>query len=227
MRYTVTLNTQWTYQKKEISYRHRMGYSIITVQILLILLVRLLPALQPGERPLVINERTIDSVIELIEPTRQGRVLPAPPRPSVLPPEPVDILLDDDIIVLPEPVASANGEVSAAVAPQGIPVENPATPASVTRIVEAITPDFVRQNRVRLEVTVRFLVSVEGSVDQAEIIRVRKQSSSEMTMADVPVDEYDISDAIYRAALQWRFRPARHEGRAVRTYSTHIFRLGG
>jgi len=225
-RYSVALNTNWTYQRSETAYRHRIGYSIVAIQILGILLFRYLPAIQPGDDRPVFNERIVDTTIELIEPTRQGRPIPAPPRPSLLPPQPSDIILEDEIIEIAEPKDPNEGEPQAPPSPPGIPVENPAQPASVVRIVEAITPEQIRSDNIRLEVAVRFLISEEGRVDDITIIRVRKQDRNGASFTDIPLGEYEIAEAIRRAAMQWRFRPARHQGIEVRSYSTHFFTLG-
>jgi hypothetical protein len=221
------LNTNRTYQRSESAYRHRIGYSIVAVQILAIVLFRYLPAVQPGEDPLIFNERIAEIDIELIEPTRQGRLVPAPPRPVMLPPEPSDVILEDEIIELAEPQAAGEGEPDSTPGPTGIFVENPGIPPSVVRIVEAITPDQIRRENIRLEVAVRFLISDEGNVEDITIERVRKQERGNADFTEIPPDEYEISEAIRRAAMQWRFRPARHEGMAVSTYSTHFFTLGG
>lgn len=226
-RYSVALNTNRTYQRSETAYRHRIGYSIVAVQILTIVLFRFLPAVQPGEDPLIFNERIAEIDIELIEPTMQGRLVPAPPRPVMLPPVPSDVILEDEIIDLAEPQTDGEGEPDSPPAPPGIFVENPGIPPSVVRIVEAITPDRIRSENIRLEVAVRFLISEEGNVEDITINRVRKQERGSANFMEIPPDEYDISEAIRRAAMQWRFRPARHEGIAVSTYSIHFFILGG
>jgi hypothetical protein len=210
-----------------MAYRHRIGYSIIAVQILTIVLFRFFPAIQPGEDPPVFTERIAVTDIELIEPTRQGRLLPAPPRPVMLPPVPSDVILEDEIIELAEPQTAGESEPDAPTGPSGIFVENPGILPSVVRIVEAITPDRIRSENIRLEVAVRFLISEEGNVEDITINRVRKQERGSAGYTEIPPDEYDISEAIRRAAMQWRFRPARHEGIAVSTYSIHFFTLGG
>jgi hypothetical protein len=210
-----------------MAYRHRIGYSIIAVQILTIVLFRYLPAIQPGDIPPVFTERRAVTDIELIEPTRQGRLLPAPPRPVTLPPVPSDVILEDVIIELAEPQTTGEDEPDTPPGPSGMFVENPGEPPSVVRIVEAITPDRIRSEKIRLEVAVRFLISEEGNVKDILIKRVRKQDGGSDGFTEIPADEYEISEAIRRAAMQWRFRPARHEGMAVSTYSTHFFTLGG
>jgi hypothetical protein len=226
MRYIDALSTSSTYQRKEIAYKHRIGLSIIAVQLFAILLVRWLPAFQTSDSPVVFDERQIDTVIELIEPTRHGRPVPAPPRPSSLPPEPVDILLEEDIVFIDFPQPDADGPPEASPEPPGIPVGNPANPATVVRIVEAITPEQVKRENIRLEVSVRFLVSAEGDVDEIDIVRVRKYEPGSTTFSEIDPDEYGITTAIHRAAFQWRFRPARDGGNSVRSYSSHIFTLG-
>lgn len=215
-----------TYHRKETAYKHRIGLSIIAVQLFAIILFRYLPAIQPADDPVVFNERQIDSVIELIEPTRHGRLLPAPPRPSTLPPEPTDILLEDELITIDIPQMQGEGVPDAAPESPGIPVSNPTNPATVVRIVEAITPVQVRRDNVRLEVSVRFLISTDGDVDEIHILSVKKYSPGAFQYDEIRPDEYGISEAIQRAAMQWRFRPARNDGITVRSYSTHIFTLG-
>jgi hypothetical protein len=221
------LNTNRTYQRRETAYRHRIGYSIVAVQILTIVLFRFLPAIQADEAPPFFTERIEETDIELIEPTRQGRLVPAPPRPVMVPPEPSDVILEDVIIELAEPQTAGEGEPDSPPGPPGMFVENPGIPPSVVRIVEAITPDRIRRDNIRLEVTVRFLISEDGSVEDITIKRVRKQERGSTSFTEIPPEEYDIAEAIRRAAMQWRFRPARHEGMAVSTYSTHFFTLGG
>lgn len=221
------MNSNTTYRHSETVYRHRIGYSIATIQILAILLFRYLPVFDPLETQPVFSEQISERDIELIEPTRQGRPIPAPPRPSALPPEPTDVILEEEIIEIEEPRATGDDPGQSASGSPGTPVENPDQPPSVIRIVEAITPGEVRRDNIRLEVAVRFLITDEGIVDDITITRVRKQGKSAEGFTEIPLFEYDITDAIRRAAMQWRFRPARHEGMTVPAYSTHFFTLGG
>jgi periplasmic protein TonB len=200
--------------------------SIIAVQLFAIMLVWYLPVNRIEDKPFVVNERQIDTVIELIEPTRHGRLVPAPPRPSALPPVPQDVILEDEIITIATPERNEIGEPEAVSEIPGIPVENPTNPATVVRIVEAITPDEIKRENIRLEVAVRFLVSSEGDVDEIDIVGVKKYRGTQNLYEEIGMDDYEIAGAIQRAAMQWRFRPARHDGMDVRSYSTHIFTLG-
>jgi len=101
-------------------------------------------------------------------------------------------------------------------------VGNPQVPPTVVRIVEASAPDAVPDEyRGNLEMIVNFLVDENGDVEEASIEEIRRYTNGDYEV--MPFIQYGLMDAVIRAALQWRFRPARQDGEPVRAYTRQRF----
>ena len=89
--------------------------------------------------------------------------------------------------------------------------------------MEASSPDDVPPElKGNIEMIVNFLVDKDGRVEEASIVEIRKYSGD----GDYEVlefIEYGLMDAVLRAALQWRFRPARQDGEPVRAFTRQRF----
>jgi len=166
--------------------------------------------------------------LEMIEQTRQAAKPPAPPTP--LPPVvvPDDVVLDfeevdpsEEITVEEEGDEEGEGEIAGprlvAQADQG------------PRPIRFVEPEYsaeARKRKVKATILVEVLVDELGRVLQTRIIdRFVYENKGD---PPVPVSQigYGLEEAALAAAERWRFRPARHGGRAVQTYTTLTFRFG-
>jgi hypothetical protein len=212
----------------ETEYRIRIMYGLIFVLVGMILTFRLWPVTeitveQPQE--IVFTE---DVLIDDIEITRQQSAPPPPPRPQVPQPVPVDEIIEDVIEIdtelqlvdfpeLPDDFGTGiDGD-------EEVIVSNPQLPPSVVRIVEPSVPELPNELRGRIEMVVNFLVNSDGTVEEASIVEVRKYDENREEYEVLPFIQYGLMGATLEAALNWRFRAARHDGAGVRTYTTATF----
>ncbi len=213
----------------ELMYRHSILYGIVLILVCLILMVRFWPVKEKNIQEMEEFVFQEEVLIDEIEITRQQPATPPPPRPIVPQPEPVDEIIEDDIDFDPEldladlpdlPDEYGTGRYG----DDDIIVSDPQLPPSVVRIVEPSVPEMPEELRGRIEMIVNFLVNEDGSVEEASIVEIRKYNSDNRDEYEVlPFIQYGLMGATLEAALNWRFRAARHEGNQVRTYSTHRF----
>lgn len=214
--------------QKEVAYRHRVMSGIVVVQLLFILLVRFWPveeiSIRDYEPPPFDDQVLIDD----IEITRHHSSPPPPPRPVMPQPEPSDEIVEDiiefdrtlDLVDLPELPEDRGSGIDG---DEDIIVSEPQLPPSVVYIVEPSVPQLPDTLRGRIEMVVNFLVNRDGSVEEASIMQIRKYDVQRRSYEVLPFIEYGLMGATLEAALNWRFRAARHEGVGVRTYTTATF----
>ncbi len=212
---------------EEQGYRIRVLSGLVTILILMILLVRFWPvkekAVEETEEIVFQDEILIDD----IEITRQVSSPPPPPRPMIPQPVPDDEIIEVELDLdaemdLPD-MPELPPELGTAVGDEAAIVSNPQLPPSVVRIVEPSVPELPDDLRGRIEMVVSFLVNDDGSVEDATIVEIRKYSNDRSDYETLPFIQYGLMNATLEAALNWRFRAARHEGRGVRTYTTATF----
>lgn len=151
---------------------------------------------------------------------------PAPPEPEEEPPpprpEPAELFVPD--LARPRPAAPAALEVSLRVEPLALlgpttggelifsEAELDQAPVAVVR-GEPPYPYKARQRRIEGEVTVKFLVAADGSVERVQIV------------ASEPEGLFD--DAVREAVARWRFEPGRIGGQPVAAWvvNTIVFDL--
>jgi hypothetical protein len=209
-------------------YRHRIMYGLIVVMSTMILLIKFWP----------VEEKSIERIDEIVyhdevlidemEITRQQSAPPPPPRPQVPQPVPDDEIIEDDLELevelnlvdfpdLPEDFGTGlDGD-------EQVIVSNPQLPPSVVRIVEPSVPDLPNELRGRIEMVVNFLVNKDGTVEEASIVEIRKYNENRDDYEVLPFIQYGLMDATLKAALNWRFRAARHDGIGVSTFTTATF----
>jgi hypothetical protein len=102
-------------------------------------------------------------------------------------------------------------------------VSNPQIPPTVVRIVEAAAPDQVPDEyRGKLEMIVNFLVDTNGEVEEVSIMEIRLYKV-DGSYEQLPFVQYGLMDAVLKAAMQWRFRPARQDGETVKAFTRQRF----
>ncbi|MEM8557234.1 MAG: energy transducer TonB [Bacteroidota bacterium] len=162
---------------------------------------------------------------------------PPPPPPSLLPPVevPDDVEIEVEDLDFEEPTLDLPTEIAIPDAParEATPAPAPAAPAFVERpqrspsqiSMSAPTyPDEARRAGIRARVRVQVLVSEGGQVAEAEVVeRILLRGDNEEFVDAIG---YGVEEAALEAARRERFRPARHEGARVRTYTTITYSVG-
>lgn len=210
-------------------YRNLVLVSMVIVELGFILLFRLWPK-TVYEPQIDVNFQEEEVVaLEEVQVTRQESSPPPPPKPQVPVPVPNDQIVEEDIdfdteldletLPLPE-----EGVGSGLTGDEDRIVGNPQVPPSVVRIVEATAPKGVPQNfEGRLEMIVNFLVDTEGDVEEVSIREIRLYNENGTDFEQLEFVQYGLMDAVLKAAMQWRFRPARQNGEPVRAFTTQRF----
>lgn len=176
--------------------------------------------------------------LELIEPTRQTPRA-APPPPPTLPPieVPDDVPIPDEVIEFEELDTAPSLEPVVAEAPPGPEEEEgpeEAGPVFVEsadvrpRIVGPVLPDYPREAErrdIRARVRVRLLIDERGRIQETNITDrfLLDKKDREERVAEIG---YGVEAAALDAVQRMRFRPGRHGGRPVQTYTTITVSVG-
>jgi len=163
--------------------------------------------------------------------TRQAGSPPAPPQPQVPVPVPNDEIVPEKIDLPENNQLSELPSESEYRGPGGTGDDNkvysnPQKPPSLIKIVEPVVPEAAKKAGVKVEVRVSFLVNKQGNVDEATIARIKLFDKNGRVYKIVDHIGYDIPEATLKAALQWKFHPARQNGHPVKAYTEHIFSYG-
>ncbi len=167
-------------------------------------------------------------ILDEIEITRQETSPPPPPRPQMPNPVPQDEIIDIEIefdmdLDLPELPDLDPGFGTGQTGSEPRIVSNPQIPPTVVRIVEATAPERVPEEyRGKLEMIVNFLVDENGEVEEVSIMEIRLYDDDGQ-YEQLPFVQYGLMDAVLRAAMQWRFRPARQDGETVKAFTRQRF----
>ena len=170
-----------------------------------------------NEEPLSADEFIIAQL-----PASVQRVAPPAPRSDV--PVPDDEVVDMEVD-LELDCGGGGGDLERIALPgeDEIFVETPEYEPTVRRIVEPVTPVSARQDGIRMQILVRFLVGGDGRVIEAEIEQMLRYNEQSDSFEPVSETGYGFREITLRAARQWLFHPARHDGQQVRSYTTHRF----
>lgn len=210
-------------------YRNLVLVSIILVELGFIFLIRFWPE-TVYEPTITVNVEEKEVVaLEDIQVTRQASSPPPPPKPQIPVPVPNDEIIEEDIdfdteldlqtLPLPE-----EGAGSGLTGDEERIVGNPQVPPSVVRIVEATAPKGVPHNyEGRLEMIVNFLVDREGEVEEVSVMEIRLYNEDGTDYEQLEYVQYGLMDAVLKAAMQWRFRPARQNGKPVKAFTRQRF----
>ncbi|MDZ7719383.1 MAG: hypothetical protein U5K72_11260 [Balneolaceae bacterium] len=211
------------------NYRNLVLTSIILVELGFILLIRLWPesVYEPEIDVQVQQEEVV--ALEDIQVTRQQSSPPPPPKPQAPVPVPNEEIIEEEIdfeteldletLPLPE-----EGVGTGLTGDEARIVGNPQIPPSVVRIVEATAPKQVPDEyEGRLEMIVNFLVDEEGEVEEVSIMEIRLYERGGSDYEQLEFVQYGLMDAVIKAAMQWKFRPAKQNGEPVKAFTRQRF----
>lgn len=168
--------------------------------------------------------------VEEIQPTRQSRTQ-APPPPPPLPPVavPNDVELEPVDLDLSANLFSSEERGENAPPQEGFGTADAPAPATEARLLRYVEPEYTkaaRKKKVRAEIVVEVLVTPEGRVREAQIVRQALLNASGQPGPPVEQIGYGLEEAVLSAAQQWLFRPARAGGEAVPSRKTLPVRFG-
>lgn len=212
----------------ELLYKKRIFFCVIVVQVLLILFIKFWPSAPYAPDPYQDEIFQDQIVMEEIQITRQESAPPPPPRPMTPIPVPNDEIIEveleiiDDLdlmqMELPLP-AEGTGRFG----DRDVIVSNPQLPPTVIRIVEAsVPPNVPKELKDKLEFIVNFLVDPDGNVEEVSIVEIRMYTTEDEYEV-LPFIDHGLMDAILKATMEWKFRPARNDGQRVRSYTRQRF----
>lgn len=203
---------------------------------LVVLVLRLWPAPGSEPEPARFEAEAREAVpLELIVPTRQA-ARQAPPPPPALPPVEVP-----DEVALPEEELDFEA-FSLDFAPVEVPGP-PGPPAEAEeegplfvesaevrpRIVRSAVPDYpaeAQRRGVRARVRLRVLIDERGAVLEREITERFLLDGRGHEEEAVEALGFGIEEAVLEAVGRFRFRPGRHAGRPVQTYTVITLSVG-
>jgi protein TonB len=218
-----------TDHREEGRYHTTVLICLIAALALLNLLARYWPEWEAAPNTdRVFDTSGIPVELEMVEQTQQAAKPPAPPLP--LPPVevPDDVILDFEQVEPSEEITfEGEGEEQADSAIPGPRLVAQADQGP--RPIRFVEPEYsveARKKKIKATILVEVLVDERGRVVETRIIdRFIYEKKGE---PPIPVNEigFGLEEAAVAAAERWRFRPARHGGRVVQTYTTLTFRFG-
>ncbi len=202
--------------------------SILAIQVLVLILFKFWPTDARQQVTYQSEPPQQEVLIDEIQITKQRSSPPPPPKPQIPQPVPSDEVIEFEPefeldLETPDMPDLEVGTGTATDGEESAIVSNPQIPPTVVRIVEASSPEGVPPElKGNIEMIVNFLVDKDGRVEEASIVEIRKYSG-DGEYEVLEFIQYGLMDAVLRAALQWRFRPARQGGEPVRSYINQRF----
>lgn len=221
-------STKQKSKQSETDYKLRILLSVVLVEAVLLLSIHFWPSseyIPQLDFEIPEQERVFLDEIQI---TRQQTSPPPPPRPMVPQPVPSDEIIEEEIEIemdldIPDLPELEEGFGTGLTGDEERIVSNPQIPPTVVRIVEATAPSEVPDEyKGRLEMIVNFLVDTDGEVEEVSIMEIRLYDD-EGNYEQLPFVQYGLMDAVLKAAMQWRFRPARQDGEIVKAFTRQRF----
>jgi outer membrane biosynthesis protein TonB len=218
--------------RQEPSYRVRIMACVIAAEVIAIGIFQFWPSPDKPDnsfKDINFAEDTIS--LEDVVRTKQQSSPPPPPKPQVPIPVPNDEVIEEEQITLDDLNISEYSD-SLSVSTIGSrgdadkPVSSPQVNPSVIHIVEPTVPEAAKKANIKAEIYVSFLVDKQGRVEEATISEIKLYDQKTGNVKKVETINYDLTEATLNAALQWKFRPAKNEGKPVKAYSRQVFTFG-
>jgi len=216
---------------QELPYRIKIMAGIVIAETIMLSLVLFWPVPNQDKTFQDVVFSDDDIALKEVEITTQKSSPPPPPTPQVPVPVPNDQVIEEEPIVLEELDLD---RLPTQMEEQGIGVigdaervaANPQLPPSIVRIVEPTIPAAAKKADIKVRVWVNFLVNQDGVVEDASISLIQIYDDDEEKFDVVDRIDYGLTEAILEAALKWKFRPAKDQGKVVKAYTKHIFSYG-
>jgi hypothetical protein len=199
---------------------------IIIVEIICIILVIFWPSQKPS-KPFNAGQQR-PGVTQIKAPVATVQSGTPPPKSTLAPiPVPNDQPIQQKIKINFNKYFSNSTDTSSLARPGGAGkgeaiIGNPKVSPRVTRIVE---PTYENHTSDKYEITVKFLVNKKGSVDKAEITAIYELDKNGNRKREVSKINPKIRKAVIKAALNWKFIPAKDHGKPVRAYTKNYFTI--
>lgn len=212
------------------TYRNRYLLALILAELIILGLFRFWPITDSNQSKNNFSFSEEELVLVDVPVTRRSASPPAPSRPEIVPPEPTDEIIEEDIEfeefdfseALKNPPGDAEGQANSE---SGSIAQDPDTSPQITRIMELNVPREARQANLDARIEVRFLVGIDGRVEEATIQLIEIYDEETQKYVEVENIGYNIEDRVLSAARQWRFRPAQKNGESVAAYAVYDFSI--
>lgn len=216
---------------EKLSYKNRIMGSIVIAELFVLSVFSFWPV---PDRERVYQDIVFsdsEAIIDEVQITTQKSSPPPPPKPRVPVPVPDDEVIEEEMLTLEDiDISEYTDSMSVIglgkVGDSDQVASNPQLPPSVIRIVEPTVPDAAKRADIKAEIMVSFLVDKNGQVEEATISQIKLFNKDSKTFEMVDHIDYGLTHATLEAALQWRFRPAKNNGQAVKSYAKHFFTYG-
>ena len=210
-------------------YVARVLAGIIVAQVVVLLCIKLWPLSLPPQTLDVVYSNPETIQMEEVVSTRQTRRAPPPPPP--LPPviRPEDIILEEDLVLDYDPLATTGPDLNQIPRdPEGAPSSGPATsePPKPVRIVTPEYPRSAQRRKIRAEIVIAVIVDRRGRVQSPQVLERYLLNEKENTRTLVNELGHGLEEAAVNAALRSLFRPARRGGAAVNSEHRLSFKFG-
>ncbi len=223
-----------TYDRRERYVLHVMA-ALVASLLVVIAAVRWWPLPSDDAPPGMVFDVRGQEVITLEEvvPTRQQMRRPPPPAPLVPVVVPDEVVLEEYDLELVDNYLPVEDPGDDETFVEGDVVGTQATMASAevgpkpVRIVEPEYTKDARKKKIRAEVVIEVLVNARGRVEQARILErylLGKKKTDPKKL--VPTLGFGLEEAALAAAEGWMFRPARQNGKPVRSFFVFTLSFG-
>lgn len=218
---------KWNNEHDDARYRNRVMGAVIGVEVVLILLFNFWPVSSNESEIYMEDTGTVTSIIKAPTITRQSGGPTAPQAPQVPVQVPNDVVIEEQEIQFLE--FSGTGEAKklspkagTAGGTKGKIYHAPELAPSIVYIVE---PTIENRTDKKALIYVKFLVDKRGNVQKAMVDRIFLFNDEGKPVIEVEQISQRVISATIKAALQWKFRPAKVNGQPVRAYTLQTFTI--
>lgn len=207
-----------------LNYRVRIMSGIVIAELLFLALIHFWPVTE-STNTFRISEADEEIALQAPVRTRQQSAPPPPPAAPVPIPVPNDEPIEEQEIEFPEDIFSDSFDSLSVTAGEGGEGDdaisgNPEVGPRVSRIEE---PTFENKSPEKADIYVSFLVDKQGNVEEATIEKILLYDDDGNATHQVDQVDAEILKKTITAALNWKFRPAKVNGKPVRAFTTQLF----